>query len=95
MRADEASGANKRKYLFSCHSQNAAIIAEPTGKIKGGARLPALLWPPPLTRVRSTVTLPVVHPPHRSQAKAGTNAPPQSAFILDTDQCFEPFPGRI
>jgi hypothetical protein len=95
MRADEASNTNEREHPFGYHGQNTAIIAELTGKIKGHTRLPVLLWPTRLTRIQPAVALPAVFPPCRSQAKASTNALPQGAFILDTDQCLETFPGHI
>jgi hypothetical protein len=95
MQADEASDAHEGEHALSYHSQNSAIIAESTGEIKGHAPSPQL----PMTNQagwrRLTCTLPVVYPSRRSQAKAGANALPQGAFLLDTDQSRETFPIRI
>ena len=53
-------------------------------------------WPIYRTeRVPPVYTLPTARPPRRSQAKAGTNALPQGAFFLDTNQGLEAFPVRI
>jgi hypothetical protein len=83
------------EHPLSSHSQNSAIIAESTGEIKGHATSPPLPLANLAGRGQHTLTLPVVHPPGRSQAKAGTNALAQGTFFLDTDQRLETCPVRI
>ena len=83
------------EHPLSYHSQNSAIIAESTGEIKAYATSPPLPLANLPGRGQHTHTLPVLHPPRRSQAKAGTNALAQGTFFLDTDQRIETFPVRI
>ena len=80
---------------MSYHSQNSAIIAKSTGEIKGYATSPPLPLANLPGRGPYMLTLPVMYPSHRSQAKAGTNALAQGTFFLDTDQRLETFPVRI
>lgn len=83
------------EHPLSYHSQNSAIIAESTGEIKAHATSPRLPLANLPGRGQHTLTLPVGHPPRRSQAKAGTNALAQGTFFLDTDQRLETFPVGI
>jgi len=68
------------------------MIAEPIEEIKAYATSPPLPLANLPGRGQHTLTLPVVHPPRRSQAKASTNALAQGTFFLDTDQRLETFP---
>ena len=95
MQADEASDANEGEHALGSHSQNTAIIAESTREIKGHATSPRRPTANLPGRGRLACALPVVYPPHRSQAKAGANALPQGAFLLDTGQRRDTLPVRI